>query len=230
LAGASEDSIKSLCTDRDGVMIGFIVSEVNSELEEKMHERQKVMQELVSTAKAMSNTFGDPMLEFDLLIDQLDTKPSAIQVRNFPQLLHVACEIRLFDLDPCCNCDCCRVDAFFDRFVCILAQVCSKFIIRHQSLHERIREKLCETIDTLQTSKGKSNIIYVVHDVIKSVRAGFPQNERNAKMRESPLVTSLGKVLYTLVQKLPEDARHCVSTAYRLCMYFYAYCAFMTAI
>uniref|UniRef100_K3X223 CID domain-containing protein n=1 Tax=Globisporangium ultimum (strain ATCC 200006 / CBS 805.95 / DAOM BR144) TaxID=431595 RepID=K3X223_GLOUD len=167
-SGASEDSIKSLCTDRDGVMIGFIVSEVNSELEEKMHERQKVMQELVSTAKAMSNTFGDPMLEFDLLIDQLDTKPSAIQV-------------------------------------------CSKFIIRHQSLHERIREKLCETIDTLQTSKGKSNIIYVVHDVIKSVRAGFPQNERNAKMRESPLVTSLGKVLYTLVQKLPEDARHCTN-------------------
>ncbi|KAF1320336.1 hypothetical protein FI667_g12518, partial [Globisporangium splendens] len=153
LASASqkcEDSIKSLCTDRDGVMIGFIVSEVNSELEEKMHERQKVMQELVSTAKAMSNTFGDPMLEFDLLIDQLDTKPSAIQVRNIAQVLHM-------------------------------------------------------------TSKGKSNIIYVVHDVIKSVRAGFPQNERNAKMRESPLVMSLGKVLYTLVQKLPEDARHCTN-------------------
>lgn len=81
LTGASEDSIKSLCTDREGVMIGFIVSEVNSELEEKMHERHKVMQELVSTAKAISNTFGDPMLEFDLLIDQLDTKPSAIQVQ-----------------------------------------------------------------------------------------------------------------------------------------------------
>lgn len=79
--GASEDSIKSLCTDRDGVVIGFIVSEVNAELEEKMHERHKVMQELVSTAQAISNTFGDPMLEFDLLLDQLDTKPSAIQVR-----------------------------------------------------------------------------------------------------------------------------------------------------
>lgn len=79
--GASEDSIKSLYTDRDGVVIGFIVSEVNSELEEKMHERHKVMEELVSTAQALSNTFGDPMLEFDLLLDQLDTKPSAIQVR-----------------------------------------------------------------------------------------------------------------------------------------------------
>lgn len=81
-AGASEDSIKSLCTDRDGVTIGFIVAEVNSELEEKMHERHKVMEELVSTAKALSSTFGDPMLEFDLLLDQLDTKPSAIQVRT----------------------------------------------------------------------------------------------------------------------------------------------------
>lgn len=79
-AGAPSDSIKSLCTDRDGVVIGFIVSEVNTELEERMHERQKGMQELASTVKAISNTFGDPMLEFDLLIDQLDTKPSAIQV------------------------------------------------------------------------------------------------------------------------------------------------------
>lgn len=62
-------------------MIGFIVSEVNVEMEEKLHERMKVMEELESTAKAISDTFGDPMLEFDLLIDQLDTKPSAIQVR-----------------------------------------------------------------------------------------------------------------------------------------------------
>jgi hypothetical protein len=80
-AGASPESIKSLCTDRDGVVIGFIVSEVNVEMEEKLHERMKVMEELESTAKAISDTFGDPMLEFDLLIDQLDTKPSAIQVR-----------------------------------------------------------------------------------------------------------------------------------------------------
>ena len=78
--GASPDSIKSLYTDREGVVIGFIVSEVNVEMEEKLHERMKVMEELESTAKAMSHTFGDPLLEFDLLIDQLDTKPSAIQV------------------------------------------------------------------------------------------------------------------------------------------------------
>ncbi|KAI9909842.1 hypothetical protein PsorP6_011062 [Peronosclerospora sorghi] len=48
-------------------------------MEEKIHARIKVMEELESTAKAISNTFGDPMLEFDLLLDQLDTKPSAIQ-------------------------------------------------------------------------------------------------------------------------------------------------------
>lgn len=81
IAGASPDSITSLCTDRNGVVIGFIVSEVNVEMEKKLQERMKGMEELESTAKAMSDTFGDPMLEFDLLIDQLDTKPSAIQVR-----------------------------------------------------------------------------------------------------------------------------------------------------
>lgn len=88
------------------------------------------------------------------------------------------------------------------------AQVCSKFILRHQHLHERIREKLVEAMDALQTAKAKSNILYVVHDVIKSVRAGFPQKDRNEKMRESHLVGSLGKVLYALVQALPEDVKH----------------------
>ncbi|RLN21274.1 hypothetical protein BBJ28_00024686, partial [Nothophytophthora sp. Chile5] len=135
--GASSDSIRSLCSDRDGVVIGFIVSEVNVEMEEKLHERMKGMQELESTAKAISHTFGDPMLEFDLLIDQLDTKPSAIQ-----------------------------------------------------------------------SSKARATIVYVVHDVIKGVRAGFPQKERNVKMRESALVLSLEKILFQLVQKLTEDAKH----------------------
>lgn len=81
IVGASPESIKSLCTDREGVLIGFVVTEVNAELEEKLQEKQKEMQKLASSAKAISSTFGDPMLEFDLLIDQLDTKPSAIQVR-----------------------------------------------------------------------------------------------------------------------------------------------------
>jgi hypothetical protein len=71
-------------------VIGFIVSEVNAELEEKMQQRQKGMQELASTVKAISSTFGDPMLEFDLLIDQLDTKPSAIQVRTLCSLVNMA--------------------------------------------------------------------------------------------------------------------------------------------
>lgn len=163
--GASPESIKSLCTDRDGVVIGFIVSEVNVEMEEKLHERMKVMEELESTAKAISHTFGDPMLEFDLLIDQLDTKPSAIQA-------------------------------------------CSKFIIRHQHLHDPICQKLAETMDAMQSSKTRANLVYVVHDVVKSVRANYPQKERNLKMRESALVLSLEKILFKLAQKLKGDAKH----------------------
>uniref|UniRef100_H3GQT4 CID domain-containing protein n=1 Tax=Phytophthora ramorum TaxID=164328 RepID=H3GQT4_PHYRM len=142
-SGASPESIKSLCTDRDGVVIGFIVSEVNVEMEEKLHERMKVMEELESTAKAISHTFGDPMLEFDLLIDQLDTKPSAIQ-----------------------------------------------------------------TMDAMQSSKARASIVYVVHDVVKSVRASYPQKERNVKMRESALVVSFEKILFRLTQKLKGDAKH----------------------
>ncbi|CAI5701925.1 unnamed protein product [Peronospora effusa] len=163
--GASPDSIKSLYTDREGVVIGFIVSEVNVEMEEKLHERMKVMEELESTAKAMSHTFGDPMLEFDLLIDQLDTKPSAIQA-------------------------------------------CSKFIVRHQHLHVAICQKLAQTMDAMQSFKARASIVYVVHDVVKSVRANYPQKDRNAKMRESALVLSLEKILFQLVQKLNGDVKH----------------------
>lgn len=164
-SGASPDSIKSLCTDRDGVVIGFIVAEVNVEMKEKLHERMKIMEELESTAKAMSHTFGDPMLEFDLLIDQLDTKPSAIQA-------------------------------------------CSKYIVRHQHLHEAICQKLAQTMDAMQSSKARANIVYVVHDVIKSLRANYPQKQRNVKMRESALVISLEKILFQLAQKLHDDAKH----------------------
>ncbi|DBA03519.1 TPA: hypothetical protein N0F65_011420 [Lagenidium giganteum] len=164
-SGASAESIKSLCTDRDGVVIGFIVSEVNTELEKKLQQRQQGMQELASTAKALSSTFGDPMLEFDLLLDQLDTKPSAIQV-------------------------------------------CSQFIVRHQNLHEQIRSKLCDAMEMVESSKGKSNIIFVVHDVIKSIRAGYPPDERNAKMRTSSLLLSLEKCLHRLLTSLSDDTKH----------------------
>ncbi|KAG7389896.1 hypothetical protein PHYBOEH_007201 [Phytophthora boehmeriae] len=137
-SGASPESIKSLCTDRDGVVIGFIVSEVNVEMEEKLHERMKVMQELESTAKAISNTFGDPMLEFDLLIDQLDTKPSAIQA-------------------------------------------CSKFIVRHQNLHDPICQKLAESMEAMQSSKARANIVFVVHDVVKSKLKGDAKHNPNVR-------------------------------------------------
>ncbi|CEG37810.1 uncharacterized protein PHALS_05865 [Plasmopara halstedii] len=164
-SGASPESLKSLCTDRDGVVIGFIVAEVNVEKEEKLHERMKVMEELEFSAKAISHTFGDPMLEFDLLIDQLDTRPSAIQA-------------------------------------------CSKFMICHQHLHDAICEKLAKTMDAMESSKARASVVYVVHDVIKSLRANYPQKDRNVKMRESALVLSLEKILFQLAQKLRKDAKH----------------------
>lgn len=191
VVGASPESIKSLCTDREGVMIGFVVTEVNAELEEKLQEKQKVMQELASTAKAISSTFGDPMLEFDLLIDQLDTKPSAIQVR-FDE-----CNALRPRISPM-NCDC-------------VWQICSKFIVRHQHLHERIGQKLVETMESLhESTKGRSNIVFVIHDVIKSVRAAFPPKDRNEKMRESRLVQSLERILYPITKMLSEEAMHSV--------------------
>ena len=180
--GASSDSIQSLCTDRDGVVIGFIVSEVNVEMEEKLQEKLKVMEELESSAKAISHTFGDPMLEFDLLIDQLDTKPSAIQV----------CVVLLVMngdwLSELCT--------YSSR----LLQACSKFIVRHQHLHAAICQKLAWTMNVMHSSKARASIVYVVHDVIKMVRANCPQKDRNAKMRESALVLSLEKILYQLTQ------------------------------
>ncbi|GLD92728.1 hypothetical protein PINS_up001307 [Pythium insidiosum] len=163
-SGASAESIQSLCTDREGVVIGFIVAEVNHELEEKLVERQKVMQEIETTAKQMSSRFGDPMLEFELLMDQLETKPSAIPV-------------------------------------------CSKFVIKHQQLHDRIRDKICETMDAFDSPKGKMNVLFLVHDILKAVRAGCPQEDRNRKMRESSLVRSLERILFSVVERIPDESR-----------------------
>lgn len=80
-------------------------------------------------------------------------------------------------------------------------------------MHDRIQDKLCQTMDDMGSSKGRANILYVVHDVIKCVRAGFPPQDRNERMRGSPLVVSLEKILFRLVQKLPDDARHNVRCA-----------------
>ena len=63
-------------------------------------------------------------------------------------------------------------------------------------------------MDVMQSFKARASIVYVVHDVVKSVRANYPQKDRNAKMRESALVLSLEKILFQLVQKLNDDAKH----------------------
>lgn len=98
-----------------------------------------------------------------------------------------------------------------------MLQICSEFIIRHHSLHERIQDKLCQTMDEMGSSKGRANILFVVHDVVKSVRAGFPQHDRNEKMRGSPLVLSLEKIMHQLVQKLPRETKHNVRSGRYIC-------------
>ena len=81
-SGASAESIKSLCTDRDGVVIGFIVSEVNEELEQKKKEQQQHVEDLQNRIHALENNFNDPMAAFAMALDELETKPAAIQVRT----------------------------------------------------------------------------------------------------------------------------------------------------
>jgi hypothetical protein len=80
--------------------------------------------------------------------------------------------------------------------------------VRHQHLHDAICHKLAQAMDAMQSSKARASIVYVVHDVVKAVRANYPQKERNAKMRESALVVSLEKILFKLAQKLKGDAKH----------------------
>ena len=87
MVGASANSIQSLCTDKDGVAIGFIVMEENPELEERLHQNEKRILELTDTAESISKNVGDALLNFELLLDQLDTKASsAIQVCVHMQL------------------------------------------------------------------------------------------------------------------------------------------------
>jgi hypothetical protein len=53
-------------------------------------------------------------------------------------------------------------------------------------------------------------VLFLVHDVIKSVRGGYPQEDRNAKMHASPLVRELQKALFDLVERIPDDAKQSV--------------------
>ncbi|KAF1774446.1 Shoulder domain [Phytophthora cactorum] len=163
-SGASPDSLKSLCTDRDGVVIGFIVSEVNVEMEEKLHERMKVMEELESTAKAISDTFGTQCWSLTCLLTSW--------IRSHRRF-------RLFQVH------------------------CTASALARCYLSETSADDGCDAV-----LKARASIVYVVHDVVKSVRANFPQKERNVKMRESALVLSLEKILFQLAQKLLGDAKH----------------------
>lgn len=61
-----------------------------------------------------------------------------------------------------------------------------------------------------ESTKGRANIVFVIHDVIKSVRAAFPPKDRNEKMRESRLVQSLERILYPITKMLSEEALHSV--------------------
>ena len=87
-------------------------------------------------------------------------------------------------------------------------QACSKFIVQHQSLHDRIGAKLVKTIDAFTNSKAKLTVLYLAHDVLKTVRANYPHEDRNAKMHESLLVRSIESVLFELVERIPSEAKH----------------------
>ena len=73
-------------------------------------------------------------------------------------------------------------------------------------------------MNAMHSPKARASIVYVVHDVIKMVRANCPQKDRNAKMRESALVLSLEKILFQLTQRMKGDMKHNVRMIVATCV------------
>lgn len=90
--------------------------------------------------------------------------------------------------------------------------MCSNFIIQHQNQYaDALCERLCTASDMLHSSKSKANLVYVAHEVVKFVRAHFPQEERNEKMKQSKVIVALEKALCHLIESLPAKVLESVS-------------------
>ena len=63
----------------------------------------------------------------------------------------------------------------------------------------------------MKSGKGKANVVYVVHDVVKKERGNLPSGgNRNEKMKKLPMVQCFWRILYELNQSLPDEIRHSV--------------------
>ncbi|KAF0683478.1 Aste57867_24470 [Aphanomyces stellatus] len=73
-------NVESLCRDDDGVVIGVLNREINKAAEERIVQKQMQLKEAAMSARKLSTTMGDPLLEFDILLERLPTTKSAINI------------------------------------------------------------------------------------------------------------------------------------------------------
>ncbi|KAG9398381.1 hypothetical protein AC1031_014719 [Aphanomyces cochlioides] len=73
-------NVDSLCRNDDGVVIGVLNREINKAAEDRLKEKQMLLKETALNARKLSTTIGDPLLEFDILLERLPMTKSAIEI------------------------------------------------------------------------------------------------------------------------------------------------------
>jgi hypothetical protein len=88
-------------------------------------------------------------------------------------------------------------------------------MLRQQSRYDDIWQKVYSAMEGFQgSSKGKLNVIFLAHDVIRKVRGGTQEERGNEKLMASPLIQAGYGTLYRLLDHIEEDSRQSVRTSY----------------
>ncbi|OQR93239.1 hypothetical protein ACHHYP_02791 [Achlya hypogyna] len=84
-------------------------------------------------------------------------------------------------------------------------EICMRFILQRQDGFEDIWRKILHATESFEHTKGKLNVIFLVHEVFRKVRGGTNEEHGNAKLLASPLVQASEKVLYKLLDLMDDD-------------------------
>ncbi|RHY26291.1 hypothetical protein DYB32_007826 [Aphanomyces invadans] len=154
-------NVESLCRNDDGVVIGVLNREINKEAEDRLLAKQLQLQEAARSARKLSTTVGDPLLELDLLLQRLPTTKSAI-------------------------------DHSFDD----------------------VWTRVVDAMVGFEQGKGRLNVVFLAHDVIRKVRGGTNDDQGNAALSSSGLIRAGERIFHKLLDALDSKCRHSVRSSH----------------
>ncbi|ETV92196.1 hypothetical protein, variant 1 [Aphanomyces invadans] len=158
-------NVESLCRNDDGVVIGVLNREINKEAEDRLLAKQLQLQEAARSARKLSTTVGDPLLELDLLLQRLPTTKSAID--------H-----------------------------------CAQFMVKQKHSFDDVWTRVVDAMVGFEQGKGRLNVVFLAHDVIRKVRGGTNDDQGNAALSSSGLIRAGERIFHKLLDALDSKCRH----------------------